>query len=107
MTCTVECTTASPEDPTVIISFRNEEVGMEWANGVSSLKLLAALIDKQRAEANHLNRNDLLDYAPFLTSAERFIERWGTGLVPTDVRRALNDIQENVGVEKTVFGSFP
>lgn len=107
MTYTVECTTTSPKDPTVIIGFGNGEVGMEWVNGVESLKLLAALIDKQRTAANHLNRNDLLDCAPFLTSAERFIERWGTGLVPTDVRRALNDIQENVGVEKTVFGSFP
>ena len=54
------------------------------------------------------NRDDIDNQlrSRFLPNVRNFIERWGALMVPQDIRSAVNDIEQNVGVPLTIWPPF-
>lgn len=83
-------------------NFVNHEQAMSWTTGTSNLKFGREHIDelhspKARNRAFHR----------WLADAERFRLEWGDIMVPMDIQFAVNDIQQNLGLQPTQYNNTP
>ena len=74
-----------------ICVFPNSEVSAAWTRGVEEIKSAIAGV----------HAGTIANYGNWLVMVSRFIEEWGKGRVPHDVRHAYNSVQEGVGVPVT------
>ena len=84
-------------------TFPSYEVMFARNLSVGDIKDAIARVNFVREAANHLNRNDHEDYADWLALVQVFISRWGKAFVPLDIRFALRDVQESLGLPLTPF----
>jgi hypothetical protein len=74
---------------------------LNWTREMNRIKEHSAQIHRTRRAANWLNRNDTEDYQPWITRVKHFITIWGIIGVPIDIRTALNEVEQSVGVPIT------
>ena len=86
-----------------IFQFPTMEIGYEWKEAVKQLKVMMAEINNTRHAANHINRNDHNDYAPWLTSVNAFVDRWGSSFVPADIVISVHGAQTELGLPLSLF----
>jgi hypothetical protein len=78
---------------TMMLTFSNRDVGMEWHHGVNNIKEMIAGINSQK------NRKD--DYVKWLAEVRIFRQRWGDTMVPPDIRTAVHSVEDGIGLART------
>ena len=73
----------------------DQAANISWSNGWRNIKDVIANINEQAVE----RRNPL--YLRWLEMADGFRIQWGNELVPADIRKAVNDVQEGLNLPKT------
>lgn len=89
------------EDQTQKFTFQSMSEGSEWLMEVSALKNVIRSITKKKDENGGRYRRE--DYVAWLDRVEVFRQRWTNPFVPLDVQSAVNDVQENLHIEQTVW----
>ena len=84
-----------------ICVFPNSEVSAAWTRGVEEIKSAIAGVNVVLRREGREGAGTIADYGDWLVMVSRFIEEWGKGRVPHDVRHAYNSVQEGVGVPVT------
>jgi len=90
--------TGQPEDEAVY-SFATSEAYGDWSFGVSTIKgCIQSINNDGHAEAPRVPH-----YRAWLALVNAFVLLWGVDLVPNDIRRAVNDVEGNIGLPLTVW----
>ena len=78
--------------------FRNKESGVKWSKDVSEIKGHILSI-KTKMESQGRTAGTYDDYRPWLVRCQVFIRTFGKTAVPPDIRRAINSVEEGVGID--------
>ena len=75
-----------------------EEEYFEWFGQVLTIKgVIAHLMVKTQYRASTYERNDLLDYWPWIDFVARFTSRWGgAAAIPTNIQSATHKVQSHL-----------
>lgn len=75
----------------------------EWNSGMMAIKQQIADINHEREAPNPEGRNDASDYAPWFTTVDAFVHRWGGAFVPLDIQDAVHGVQARLNLALTQF----
>jgi len=94
----ITCMTGQPEDEVVYAFATSEDYG-DWSFGVSTIKCRILSINND----GNAGAPRVPHYRTWLALVDAFVLMWGVDLVPLDIRRAVNDVEGNIGVPLTVW----
>jgi len=90
--------TGLPQDEAVYSFASSDEYG-EWSLGVGDIKSrIRAINNDGRAGPPRVRH-----YKRWLVIVNAFVALWGVDRTPNDIRRAVNDVEDNIGVPLTVW----
>ena len=87
------------------LAFRNKQEYLQWASWVENTKRSIEAINMSDDDEEGSLRLPL--YLGWLDAVGRFTRRWGEGLVPPDIKHAVNSVEFGIGVPQTVWADPP
>jgi len=90
--------TGQPEDEAVY-AFATAADGEEWNFSVGDIKSIIYSINND----GKAGPPRVPHYRRWLSTVRTFIVYWGVDLVPNDIRRAVNSVEENLDLPLTVW----
>ena len=89
----------------------------EWLEQVNEIKhdidsifnraKVRLLLEQGRMTFEQVKQEYRHEYIQWLAKAHRVRDKWGDEKFPLDIKLAVNDVQDGIGVEKTVFPADP
>lgn len=82
-------------------SFTDEDHYYRWAAAIESIKSHIAAINND----GNAGVARVPHYENWLNTVRAFVRDWGVDFLPHDIKAAVNDVEDGIGMERTVWAT--